>query len=101
MPHWILDDEGQPIQATFEEWGAWFQDHSKRVLAQQDEGNYWVSTVFLGVEDERWETMVFCRKSHHEQFMKRYLTRDEALRGHKEAVRWARDHSVWRKPGDS
>lgn len=98
---------GQAI--SLEEAGKLLQDRSYKVIAQTALWNgYWVSTIWLGL-DHSWmggerlifETMVFYRgigwkikgwslERHHrwmDLWMKRYSTEEEALKGHREAVR--------------
>lgn len=85
--HYILrDHEPVPVD-DFMLWGMWYQD-ADRIVKQEQIGDYWVSTVFLGL-DHNWnmggppvlfETMVFIEGSAdaHE----RYCTWDEAMAGH-------------------
>lgn len=65
----------------------------RRVGSDLVRGQYWVSTVFLGIEHgwgsaSHWfETMVFHRDSMRgEYYQNRYETYDEALLGHKQAL---------------
>lgn len=69
-------------------WGAWFQEHDRRVASTRIHG-VWVSTVFLGLDHNfgrgppvLFETMVF--GGEMDQEMRRYRTWDEAERGHRE-----------------
>jgi hypothetical protein len=64
--HYILD--GRNVVATdLLTWGRWLQaDRKKRVIKQEIVGEYWVSTVFLGLDHQfgdgpplLFETMVF------------------------------------------
>lgn len=92
---WILKD-GVPTSVRREEW-AWWMEHSpaERVIAQtQIDHETWVSTVFLGLDHYfgmdpaappiLFETMIFRGKRGEDQ--QRYLTREDALRGHEEMV---------------
>jgi hypothetical protein len=76
-------------------WAMWFEDTRKKRIVQQDRiGDFWVSTVFLGLNHNWWgdgppilfETMVFDRSSHGKYArtgaQERYCTWDEALAGH-------------------
>jgi len=71
-------------------WGKMFES-SNRIVAQDQVGNKWISTVFLGI-DHNWrtdgppllfETMVF--QDDRAGDMWRYSTWDEAVEGHKAA----------------
>lgn len=85
------------------QWGKWMTlsrvDHSSRV-AETTIGDYWVSTVFLGL-DHRFsgdgppivfETMAFSQKGDHasDETMQRYCTFEEAERGHNALVEMLR-----------
>jgi hypothetical protein len=68
-PHYILDGT-TVLRVSFLTWARWMeQDPDQRIIKQEDVGDYWVSTVFLGI-DHSWgdgppilfETMVFRRK---------------------------------------
>ena len=88
----VLDDQGNPVlEPDLMKWSKWFEQSEKRVLARDDLGNIRVSTVFLGLDHSfgsgpplLWETMIFGGK--HDDYQKRYSTRDEALAGHRHAV---------------
>lgn len=100
---YVLDASGEPVQATTpRDWGLWYEA-ADRVVAADEVGDVLISTVFLGVDHSHvsgppvlWETMAFV--SRGEEFMtdlgnrfntldqRRYRSREEALRGHAEAV---------------
>ena len=74
-------------------WGMWFEQADRHV-AQTTVNDYWISTVFLGMdhswnEDEvtLFETMVFDRNHKNGDVMKRYATWNEAAVGHAEMVK--------------
>lgn len=81
------------------EWAKHFENDN-RLIAKTKIGNLNVSTVFLGIdhgflfiEDERpilFETMIF---GGIDDYQTRYCTYDEALIGHREAIRVARSVS--------
>ncbi len=70
------------------EWAVWFESaDSKRIVQQTQVGEYWISTVFLGLNHRLapgipilFETIVFIGKKSSD--MERYCTWDEALAGH-------------------
>lgn len=114
--HYILDDEGspQPEDNPY----VWFQWHetADRIVAQDTVGPVWVSTVFLGINQNYgegppilWETLAFVpgedgSRRSIEGSMLRYETREEALAGHAEILVFLRslpDHGVLLAlPGD-
>ena len=81
-------------------WAQWIQNHRKeRVVAQDYVGDFWISTAFLGLDDN-WldgpphlvETMVFKGKERHipdDAPMIRTATWELALEAHAEVVLWA------------
>jgi hypothetical protein len=102
-PHlYILDDRGtpQPVDDVLV-WGRWFEqtnESGERIVARdRDEGpnaeDVRVSTVFLGLDHNwsddgppiLWETLVF--GGSQDGTMRRYRSREDALRGHREVCR--------------
>lgn len=71
-------------------WARWFES-ANRVVLQEKIGDFWVSTVFLGIDHNfnpagqplLFETMVF---GDDELEQRRYATWDEAVSGHNEIV---------------
>jgi hypothetical protein len=97
--HYILNDEHVPVPVDLMTWATWLgSDASRRIVQQDDVGDYWVSTVFLGL-DHNWceqgppllfETIIFARKSADKDdiesmWMERYSTWELALSGHRRA----------------
>lgn len=86
------DRNGQPL--TRDDFGRLFEDGKSRVVQQDTIGEFFVSTVWLGIEhgdDEQgrpliFETMVF----PDERFVDRYATESEALAGHLRAIEMAK-----------
>lgn len=89
------------------EWGKWMQKR-KRILKQERIGQYFISTVFLGLDYDLnisgiavenpliFETMIFDEENKTEYntpeeafdgYQVRYRTYDDAMKGHKEAVK--------------
>lgn len=86
MGHFILDGDTKEVKAVgLLEWAAWFEDNDNRRVALEDNGNYRVSTVFLGIEHHggMFETMVF-QGGFSEVDMERAETYEGALKNHKE-----------------
>lgn len=46
---WILNEKKKMIKASLEEWGRWFE-LDERIVAQEYIGEYFISTVFLGID---------------------------------------------------
>ena len=107
--YYVLD-EHRHVKVTddMHEMGVFFENMDARRVDQTQVGDYWVSTVFLGI-DHNWlgggkpllfETMVFIseRKSAKdwgELDMDRYSTWKEAEEGHKEMVKkWSKKKAI-------
>jgi len=98
MLHYVLDDNGEPLQVDdVLAWAAWFETaHAARVVAQDElAGGVSVSTVFLGLDHNwgfggppvLWETMIF--GGPHADWQRRWCSREEAIAGHAEALQLA------------
>lgn len=95
---YILDANGEPVlENDLIRWAEWFEDGAnRRVALTKVAPEIKVSTVFLGLDHNfsmagppvLWETMIFGGK--HDQEMWRYRTRDEAIKGHENAVQMAK-----------
>lgn len=75
LGHWILDNDGNIVEATLNEWANWVESGKQRV-AETIVGEARISTVFLGLdhnfssipkEPVLWETMVFGGKFDQHQ----------------------------------
>jgi hypothetical protein len=71
LRNWILDDNGEPKLATLGEWMNFCSD-GRRIVAQEQVGQYWISTIFLGIDHNwgegapiLWETMIFAHAANH------------------------------------
>ena len=95
---YILDGDGNPKpERSLLKWAMWLE-HShlskgkdNRIVQQDRVGGVSISTVFLGLDHNfddgppvLWETMVF--GGEHNQYQRRYASRDDAVIGHMEAV---------------
>jgi len=101
--------DGKPL--TLIEWAKNLErrsDSGRRVAEATVPGNFWVSTVWLGVDHnyrrsgppQIFETMVFrSHKELHEFDCVRYTTETQALNGHiilvKKWSQWWRDEDKW------
>lgn len=109
---YILDDEGNVVEVDdLLEWAEWIEKAGdKKRIAYDEVGEYFVSTVFLGLDYSfgvgdvpiLFETMVFEKKATTEDVLgkqmtfhkdvdiggsfNRYATRAEAEQGHKDTV---------------
>jgi hypothetical protein len=84
-------------------WALWFEDHANRIVQQDQIGDYWVSTIFLGLDHGfnftggprvpiLFETMTLIGKPGKDEDgerrgiwsdgCQRYSTWDQALAGH-------------------
>lgn len=98
----ILVDKKVVIEPDLLKWAAWFETSDRRVaytILNRRKGIY-VSTVFLGLDHgfqgPLWfETMIFGTSLNDSQW--RYATWEEAMRGHAEMVRRARQARQVRK----
>lgn len=85
---YILDDDGNPIpEPDLIKWAKWIENNNDRQIRKTCINGVYVSTVFLGLDHTfleegpiLWETMEFNGK--HDQYMWRYATREEAIKGH-------------------
>jgi hypothetical protein len=87
---YILKDK-VPIQVGFIEHASWMQIDENRIIEHTKVGEILISTIFLGINHPFYrdgppvlfETMIFGGKEG--QYQQRYITWDEAVKGHKEA----------------
>lgn len=109
---YILNDAGEPIPCDdLLLWGAWMEsgdrilkqdfvegeERTVTILGRQRRQRVGVSTVFLGLDHSfsetgppvLWESMVFGTSMDGE--MRRYSSREAALKGHAELVQLARE----------
>ncbi len=101
---YILDENGYPVEEPdLMKWSRWYENFKNRNIKQETVGNYFISTVFLGLdhsfdycENNRpilFETMVFDERKKTEHGgsesveQERYATKVEALKGHQEMVK--------------
>lgn len=85
---YILTPAGNPKQVDdLMEWARWFET-ADRIVHQQQVGDYFVSTVFLGLDHSfgsgpplLFETMVF-DEQRNEMYCERYSTWEQAVAGH-------------------
>lgn len=99
LGHYILDLEGKPcLCEDMLIWGKWLES-ADRLVANTTVGETEVSTVFVGTDLRfggvfegtvgngpplLWQTMIF--GGLHDDYCKRYPTREEAVAGHAKAV---------------
>src|ERR1017187_7539523 len=100
--YYLLDKDKKVVPCTKQEWCDFiemrsnnFSKHVKNTFLN-DPHEAHISTVFLGL-DHNWcedgeilvfETMIFWDDMHElDQYQERYSTYDEALKGHRRAVR--------------
>jgi hypothetical protein len=91
--NYILDEDNNPIeQLDIIKWNCRRGNDKNRVVAKSTIGQVEVSTVFLGIAHGirngmpvLFETMIF--DEDYDDYQVRYCTWDEALAGHKAAVK--------------
>lgn len=109
--YYILNEKGEVVVETdLLKWAEWFENTKNRVVIQNIVGEYEVSTIFLGLDHDfedkgvpvLWETLVFENKLTEVKFgnrtkkvrltlnvgdtFRRYTSKVEALKGHKEVM---------------
>lgn len=94
MMYYILDEMGVPQRVNMLTWARWFETFANRRVAFTEVGGAHVSTVFLGLDHSfecgppvLFESMAFSGDLSGDLGLgRRYHTREQALRGHKEIV---------------
>jgi hypothetical protein len=96
---YILDGEIPVPCEDLLQWGAWMET-GDRVLKQERVGQFWVSTVFIGLDHQYgagppllFETMVF-DADRHNVYQYRYSTWELALKGHVRSLAWAKEQMM-------
>ena len=88
----LVDGQPEVCNDTIK-WALWFEKNTEeRIVAQDTIGDVRISTVFLGIDHNfdlsgppiLWETMIF--GGEHDEYQRRYPTRDDAIAGHSEAL---------------
>jgi len=102
---YVLNEQGQPMpEPDLLTWARWMENiDARRVEYTELESGAWISTVFLGLDHSwapftdplsykpvLWETMIFEEGTQQALFQRRYVSREDALRGHWEAVEMCR-----------
>ena len=102
----ILDDNHNPVPCNDREVMAQWLGNRNRVGIRSTrqkaaEYKYWISTVFLCVEHMggMFETMVFCDddKAPGTGMPIRYHTYEEAVKGHKQLVRFVKQRKILKR----
>ena len=95
---YVLDADGNPVPATMPAWAEFFAT-TDRTVARELVGAVEISTVFLGLDRAfgvgpplLYGTMIFGGVLDGSAMS--YSTRDDALSGHRAAVKLARDLAV-------
>ena len=99
MKWYILDENNIPVKAnSIQEYVDWEEANpTKRIVKQENlTKKIRVSTVFLGLDHAwngatplLWETMIFGGK--HDDYQERYTSYEDAVEGHKRAVKLAKE----------
>ena len=100
MNDYILDGHTPVVEDDVLAWGKWSRT-ADRTVKKDDVGDYFVSTVFLGLdhafgggEPLLFETMIFKKEdgkvNYRDVYCDRYSTWEEAEEGHKKALKFAK-----------
>jgi len=89
---YVLDESGNPVsEDDFMIWSNWHKD-SDNTVARDAVYDVIISTIFLGLDyshghgmPQLYETMIF--GGENDGIQVRYATRENALKGHAEAVK--------------
>jgi len=89
---YILEKENKPVKSTINQHSEGIEANpDKKVVKQENIGDIFVSTVFLGLDHAwnsdvpvLWETMIF--RGEYDQYQDRYTSVEDALKGHKKAL---------------
>ena len=81
-------------QIDLDEWSRLLEDSAYRRVAEDTIGDFWVSTVWLGLDHNFlnygpfliYETMTFNKIGEPVGDLRRYATEEQALNGHREIV---------------
>lgn len=105
--NWILDESGNVVPCSFMEWVMWHEHSNQRRIRQEHIGDYYVSTLFEGIDHFDWqwffETMAFGPEEEVDFFgkprmlrktlwAKRTVTLKEALEAHQEGIEFVKQH---------
>ncbi|HEX3445807.1 MAG TPA: hypothetical protein VHS80_13910 [Chthoniobacterales bacterium] len=105
--HAILDESGNVVECDLITWAMWFEKSRQRIIEQDQIGDLWVSTIFIGLNHQYgrgpplwFETMVFHEPEYEPGldrmirpeagYCERYTTIQEARAGHAAAIEWIR-----------
>lgn len=95
--HYILTDHHIAVPCDLMTWARMFENPANRIVARTLVGPVLVSTVFLGLDHSfgdgdpvLFETMVFDAEAD-DNWMCRYCTWEEAVRGHETTVKTTED----------
>lgn len=99
MRWYVLDGERVVPVDSMREWAEWFEDANTRVDYTEITSDCRVSTIFLGLDSRFYgsgppivfETMIFGGPDSLDERQWRYSSWDDAVIGHKAAVRKCRE----------
>ena len=105
VSHYILDESGNVMGASLMEWALWVEKNGQRVIQQDYPAEHKVSTVFIGLENELFETMVFGPEYEADFFGKKKMLRRslwrercetlaQALETHQRGLQWLHAYLV-------
>lgn len=98
MQHYVLDEQDKPIPINdLFKWATFMQISVKPINHTMVDNNIIIITHFIGVDFDfkkkgkpiLWQTMIFDGK--HDQYQERYTSKEDALEGHKRAVKMVKN----------
>lgn len=102
--YYTLDERGEVVGTDdVMKWGLWMEHADRdqaggRRVGGTQVGDYWVSTVFLGLDHNwgggppvLWETMIFPTPEEDGEYQERYSSKEDAIEGHEKAVEYAKN----------
>lgn len=88
----ILDKEKNVIPASIYKWARFFENkHNERNVGYTKINGLLISTVFIGLIHNIFETMIF-REYEPLDYFKSYATWEEAIEGHQKAIEWVKNN---------
>jgi hypothetical protein len=105
MKHYILKAR-EVVEIDMIQWAKWFKQAGRIVARTKINKKVEVSTVFLGIDHQLFETLPFriisqSSREGLEHFMRRYSTWSQALQGHNEVCEevrlWLSSHGEYQE----
>lgn len=79
-------EDGQVVNASYRQWRT-YMTNEQFIMSNRVNGHR-VSTIFIGVRDNLYETIIFLKNGEQIEY-ERYLTEQDAIDGHHNAMNYA------------